>query len=769
MLIDAEKIETNGAANKAKFTISGVPDLDTSGVRQGQAVRNIHEYRIFLETRSNGETSALSPFKIWNFGMPGTAGTGMKVSKTYPAIEVADNGDDDNGEDGMVSLKHLALNDANKIYVLADTILISAAHSPIGTAAQPFKGTLYGAGKSITLGNGFTGASVSNAGLFGVSGGDALIRDLVVIYTGTNAAAGAADTNVGGITGLAGQNTRILNSIVKGADSNAAIILNPAAGSNPVRLGGIVGYLGNAVTSDSTDTASIQNCLVTLNLALSGSCGSGQDHLAGGVVAYSLSNGAITELSSAGTVTLDTSGSSAAVYCGGIGGMIIDTALDSIEWSGTLNIPSTYTSNTDLYTGGIAGDFYGYTRTVRGSDCTGTGAIEYQSRKISGTTNIGGLFGRLYAADGSTAVTVSASSYSGRIDMDNGTVNYSGNLNLGGFAGSITKWCETSTCSASAAVAVSKSGNGTIFMGGFVGNCGGAELSNSHAAGSLTLRSAPTSSFMYIGGFAGYALNGNGTTTIISDCSASGDVSAAGNHVLYIGGFVGGSAHAGSGTGKGVIERCLATGNVNTIHLGSALFYAGGLVGGGEGLDISDSYALGDVFAYRQTTSGNVFAGGLAGNVMYISSALAGSMDRCFAAGSVTAQANDGSSMIYAGGLVGQATNSAVTIDNSAALGARVIATGGTTRNAGRVTGDSTGTRANCYAWNGILTDASAAYGAYVPGAPVTTGIGVATKEGANAGTGDFKVQSWWGSLGFTAANGWDHTYTVRDGRPALK
>jgi hypothetical protein len=730
----------------------------------------------------------------------------MSVDSEHPAIEIADNGDDADDTDGMVSLKHIALNDVNKIYVLTDTISISTAHSPIGTATQPFKGKLYGAGKTITLSVGFDAETAEDVGLFGYVNG-ALIRDLTVVYAGNPSIGSSGSPNstavyIGGIAGRAEGGTKISNCIARGAEETTSLSALSTSGTTAV--GGITGlngtlenclaalnveaehqgsgilYVGGAVGLITNDSIPLLYITATGNVTVHRSV---FGYLAvGGVVGQMNSNGGkMKGIRSSGTVTASNGPGSSPnpsinTSINGVG-HITQVNLDDIEWNGKIVVPSTHTSQSITRIGGISSYYSGGVgRLYTANKCVGSGAIEYRGTKTTGDTIIGGLFGELLYRDADAkTITVSNSSYTGRIDVDNGTAAYTGILRLGGFAGSITKYCGTEGSSAAATITVSKSGGGAIYMGGFVGDCSGAELSNSHAAGSLTLLSAPTASEMNIGGFAGYAKLADGTVTKLSDCSASGDVNAEGINRLCIGGLLGNSNYPGSGTGYGVIESCFATGNVNAINTGTGLLYTGGLAGLGDSLDIIDSYALGDVFADRRGgANGAVSAGGLAGNVMYITSATAGSIERCFAAGSVTAQANNASSTIYAGGLVGQATNGSVTIDNSATLGAKVIATGGTARYVGRVTGGSTGTRTNCYAWNGMLTGDNAVYNAYVPGAIVSGGTAT-DKDGADAGTGDFKARSWWekpspagADLGFTAANGWDHTYTVRDGRPGL-
>ncbi|MDR1316305.1 MAG: hypothetical protein LBK13_05470 [Spirochaetales bacterium] len=106
----------------------------------------------------------------------------MSVSNTYPAIEIPDNGNDNDDSDGTISLKHMATGNANanKKYVLVNDIALTGTWSPKGTgsgAINPFKGTFYGNDHTIS---GLKPAAGPSTGLFGTIG-SAEIRDLKVV------------------------------------------------------------------------------------------------------------------------------------------------------------------------------------------------------------------------------------------------------------------------------------------------------------------------------------------------------------------------------------------------------------------------------------------------------------------------------------------------------------------------------------------------------------------------------------------------------------
>jgi hypothetical protein len=132
-------------------------------------------------------------------------------------------------------------------------------------------------------------------------------------------------------------------------------------------------------------------------------------------------------------------------------------------------------------------------------------------------------------------------------------------------------------------------------------------------------------------------------------------------------------------------------------------------------------------------------------------------VERCFAAGSVIAQRNTNYD-ISAGGIAGRLGSSSK-LKNSVALGASVTATGGATRNVGRVYGSFSGTVTfdNNHAYNGMRLYSDAEYGKpeinMTPTVPSNSDG--SSQDGADAHNGNFGDSVFWTGLGFTTANKW--------------
>jgi hypothetical protein len=196
------------------FIIRNVPRLDTDGIRDGRPVGNVYGYQIYIDLYTGGEISNIAgPIKIWNIGTPG--GSGMSVSSVNPAIEIFDNGNDNDDSDGTISLKNMALSDTgkNKKYVLVNNITLDGGWTPIGTDTDPLTGKFYGNGHTITIDN-ITAAA--DMGLFGVVW-DATIRDLTMKYSGSVTRSGGG--RFGGIAGTAAGAVRFENVMVQGVFS----------------------------------------------------------------------------------------------------------------------------------------------------------------------------------------------------------------------------------------------------------------------------------------------------------------------------------------------------------------------------------------------------------------------------------------------------------------------------------------------------------------------------------------------------------------------
>jgi hypothetical protein len=182
-----------------------------------------------------------------------------------------------------------------------------------------------------------------------------------------------------------------------------------------------------------------------------------------------------------------------------------------------------------------------------------------------------------------------------------------------------------------------------------------------------------------VGGLIGHALGVSGIPTTISKCYATGNITATpgGSGTSYPGGLVGALAYT-------TLSESWALGNVYARARpdNTGQIYAGGLAGGEtSGAKIANCYALGDVFVDNPYSSGgSLVAGGLVGLLNNGSDGVYYS----FAKGSVTAQSN-ATSTARAAGLVGHRNEGA--IENCVALGENVITKGGSFRAAARIYG----------------------------------------------------------------------------------
>ena len=230
---------------------------------------------------------------------------------------------------------------------------------------------------------------------------------------------------------------------------------------------------------------------------------------------------------------------------------------------------------------------------------------------------------------------------------------------------------------------VNKTNTGSIFyVGGFVGDFYGGTAINCSSANpvTITMETAATGS-VNAGGFSA-RINAN-----ISYCYAKGDISVNGFGPILAGGFT--STTYNSSTN--FIRNCYATGDVNIISQSFFVALAGGFVAE-LFMILEDCYATGNVTVTKPNAAsfGTINAGGLVGNIPFSNNN--GSINRCFATGTVTVHLNGSSGTTNAGGLVGSEYSttfvaSRKTISNSAALGQSVTITGGATRDIGRIYG----------------------------------------------------------------------------------
>ena len=317
---------------------------------------------------------------------------------------------------------------------------------------------------------------------------------------------------------------------------------------------------------------------------------------------------------------------------GGLAGSLLSGSLKKSIAAG--NVTSRYQN-----VGGLVGQMEGGNI----EECSASGDVTHD---YSATYSItGGLVGKM------TGGTITLSYASGNV-----TVKQKGS-HVGGLIGEV-------------AASVTLTDNyyeGTITgpantnnVGGLIGNLGGShtvKIEGCHSAGTLTVQAGN------VGGLLGQVEN---TSTTLSDCYSTADVSAtgvAGGLVArttadltatgcYATGNVTSSGCAGGLIGefkKGKVEKCHATGQVSSA--GNCI---GGLIGlcQAEDMNICESYATGNV------TSSGKYTGGLIGEFKK------GKVERCYAEGNV-----EGSTSNNKGGLIGYINGGKAEISDSYSSG----------------------------------------------------------------------------------------------------
>ncbi|MCL2139232.1 MAG: hypothetical protein FWH41_06840, partial [Treponema sp.] len=691
---------------KNKFTISGVPRLNASNVRNGRPVENIYEYQIYLESTSADGSEITGPIKIWNFG---TMGSGMSVSWKKQITEIKTAQD----------LADIQLDDANAQYVLANDIAISntdfsGGWIPLGVEEKPFRGKFYGNGHSITFNGSFAPAAYT--GIFGYAQG-AEIRDLTVAYGDTvvNATQSVArDTFKLGMDendiinlyylnncnafyagGLAGYlvDTGICNVITTGT----ALRVTPS-GSITTWLGGITGYIEGS--------GKIENSYAALSVACN-SGGSGNAVI--GAVAgeagpgstenkISINNGyknpndlgpdniilyklIIDRVTADGNVCGNMGNDEGWLSIGGAVGISREnTMYDLLYIRGTVSISRDAFFDFIGYEAivlDVFGGLIGIAADTNLENCSFNGFIEpVINGNVSNVTAFGGLVG--YYTSAGTAVYFNNCRVKGNIDFEFGCMSF-----FGGVVG-ITSVESNSSGNITMTNSFFEEGNITIrnfsdyffFVGGYAGyiqsswtnienniiinnniylyNCGSL-------AGLITVESES------------YSLSAGGFTSenigTLSNCFSRTDIIAiCKNYEFYIGGFVGRNA--------GDINNCYATGSIRSalnftpLHTPNTS-YVGGFAGSLYIGKIENCYSLGNVMANNTSGGGQYLGvGGLAGYQNHDTE-----ITKCFSAGQISAFSSYNDS-VYAGGISGYSSDREMKLNNTASLGSRVTASG---------------------------------------------------------------------------------------------
>jgi hypothetical protein len=519
-------IAVNGGAaqvfdkrKEAEHIIPNVPRLTTAGVTGGTAVGNVYGYEITLQARSVSAASAPVSFRIWNIGTPTIAvdpdrgitapipAEGMSVSKTNPAVEIADAADFADIPTGDSS--------SDKTYVLANDITLSGAWSPIGKddddnpangSTQGFEGKFYGNGHTITV----SGNPVDTAyiGVFGYVD-SAEIRDLKVQYEATTVNSATA-SHTGGIAGYAGGATEIRNVITGGS------LGLTSSSANAVYAGGIAGEAGGG--------ANIRNCLSAVDVTLDKGSASGAMY-AGGVAGKSAGTGIMEDVVYSGVLAVGRNNASAAVdvYTGGIAGNA-STSIHNASFAGTIRIPDTFASGTGSnYFGGLVGRYDGGSVTMENAFSRGDLTV-YRNSLCD--LLVGGLAG-----------CIEGNSASSKISLENCAVE-------------------------SGAIRVESGKNRDLWAGGCIGRIQPYVVFTNvrSLGGAVTVEQTDTGigRSSHIGGFAGY-LEGSTVNGSFSNTTVTGNF----NSHSYTGGFIGFLEVVLAGA---EIKNCYATGNVTVSN-----------------------------------------------------------------------------------------------------------------------------------------------------------------------------------------------------------
>jgi hypothetical protein len=829
----------DGEATGKPWTKDRLADLKWRAVFESGSNSKRHEsawqgaagntYTVATGTLFNGSTlDTETPYELkLQFAdrmgnVSGLQGTGLRVEYSNQAAMIANFGD-------LAAFRNMVNSSgipSGKEYILTADITLTEAWIPIGTNANAFRGTFYGNGHTITVGSGFSNAA--HTGIFGYTGGSAVIRDLAVAYS-SNVTVGSSATNIGGIVGYAGGTTAIRNCVVSAAGGvtlqkngtsaalggmagymePGAVIVNSSSSLN-VRLDSSTGeaWAGGAVGRIAAGgnglVANIEGVSVSGNVSLV-KTGNARMHV-GGVVGASENSGWIKNVSFSGIVGASTSSAvQSANALGGIAGSASGTSFDGCVFTGTIRTPVNggvfvAAGGTDNETriGGIVGYYTtGGVSNPRMQNSTASGTFDI-THNGSGTLSLGGVVG---LANNKTDTVVEAGNKieikncryeHGNIILERNKLEHNRYDQIGGFAGKIDP-CDINNCGSLAGRirVTGRSSNyaGSLWAGGFVSEIRtGSSVTNCYSASPVEAYNYSTAGRtdhrgMAVGGFVALVQFGG----IINNCYASGDLSAyAAGDRLAAGGFAG-RADRFDQTAGNIIRSCYAAGDVHatsdrftaSTDLTWIDFAAGGFAGISIGTEISDCYALGDVLVEGGSAAIPVYAGGLSGyladasNPGFTPLTNPGSIETSFAVGSVRAQSAE-AAKVYAGGIVGYAASGA--LQKNVARGALIQAKSddATNRKAGRVYGEKSSTPPVINSNYGLKTMTTGTCGYYDTVSPSipSSDIGLADMHGAdvvnNTSSGGIRTSSFWiTTLGFNIVS-WNFSDVGYRGYPYL-
>ncbi len=331
---------------------------------------------------------------------------------------------------------------------------------------------------------------------------------------------------IGGVVGSSVTTATIADVNVLSVDDNKIDVKFNSSGVNTY-VGGLVGYIGTAVTFNNLTNARPVNATITSMTA--------NAPYIGGVFARNSVAVTATNCSNSGAVTLNVGTCSTAAYVGGITGFI--------EASSTL------------------------------TNCSNSGAVTFNPTTITSTLNIGGLIGYTNAIN-----TVNSCYNEGSINLNRGSykaiylggavgyANYSDSNKAGGF----TNCYNRGTITLSEGV----ESTGNIRMAGFTGYHKIAYDKNIANYGDINVGATSTAQILLGGvyGYSGSAYVMDGGYTNTGNITITGGTGTATNFATAVGGIVGVFYNG--------VENAVNTGNITMSGDGNKDYCTfGGIVG----------------------------------------------------------------------------------------------------------------------------------------------------------------------------------------------
>ena len=377
------------------------------------------------------------------------------------------------------------------------------------------------------------------------------------------------------------------------------------------------------------------------------------------------------------------------LYCGGLFGCIeqpLTLSLNGEPHTGTIKIGSVESSTfTSVYCGGIIGK--------TNAELTISGDATWKSKitkttlgtDIAAESFLGGICG---CADGGT-ISISGMKSGGTISVDTLAFSKSG---IGGILGCGTKGATISNCANSSTISA-KSSKAVIeediysaHIGGIAGRVSGGATEIKHCTNSARVENRHWNNNLwtsYLGNMVGAIVGSigyqsdNTFSSVIDDCHNTGIVYAYRGAAGGIAGYISNTT----------VTNCSSEGNITRSAPG------GGITSIAENCEISSCYAKGD-FIGKKGGSAIGYAGGIIGD------AVGSSADDCKYLGTLTSDAT------AFGGIIGKA-------DDASSAGTTADCGFGGTINGTTITeetdlstcaiGSSTGKRGTFYLWDGTL------------------------------------------------------------------